>query len=101
MTKPRSEFLFQFSRNLKSARENAGFTQKQLAEMLFVSPNSICMYEKGRRAPSLEMTAIIAKITGVNVDDLLPEPDMSFLVDDNQMNIDELFPELDTDFLEN
>lgn len=90
MTKPKSKFLLEFSNNLRNARKDAGLTQKQLADMLFVSPNSICMYERGQRAPNLEMILVIAKVIGVDVVDLFPEPDMSFMEDERQMTIGDL-----------
>lgn len=48
-----------------------GFTQAELAKMLYISTSALGMYEKGRRKPSLDMVVQVAHIFGVSVDYLL------------------------------
>ena len=45
---------------LKRARERAGLTQKQLAEMLYADPSLVCRWENGqRRIMAEELIAIL------------------------------------------
>ena len=43
---------------IAALRHKAGLTQKQLANLLSVSPSAIGMYEQGRREPSADQSAI-------------------------------------------
>src|SRR5690606_10484118 len=59
------------------ARERAGLTQEQVAEMIGVDRTTIIGWEKGRRHPRAHLPTL-AKIYGVSTDDLYgldaPEP---------------------------
>lgn len=57
--------------NLKSFRKKANLTQKELADKLNVSVNTIQNYENGRRTPKLEVLYEISKILGINISDLI------------------------------
>ena len=54
---------------LKRARERAGLTQKQLAEMLYVDPSLVCRWEKGQRKVPLVTFAVILDILEMTLDD--------------------------------
>lgn len=60
-----------FKENLKNSRIENGFTQKKLAEMLGLSKNSICEWEKGRCEPSIEMLKKISEIFHIDLNSLL------------------------------
>ncbi|MCC8075635.1 MAG: helix-turn-helix domain-containing protein [Clostridiales bacterium] len=53
------------------AREQAGLTQKELAQRMGVSPSTLNGYEKGNHDPKSAGLAAIARLCGVTVDYLL------------------------------
>lgn len=57
--------------NLKELREERGFSQKELATKLGVSPTNIYNYEVGRTEPSIDMLILLAKTLEVSVDYLI------------------------------
>lgn len=56
---------------IKQQREIKELNQKQLADMLGVSPSTIGMYEQNRRSPDKDMLLKLAEIFNVSVDYLL------------------------------
>lgn len=56
---------------LRRYRELAGFSVKELAFLLRVSPATIINYEKGRTFPSMDTVICIAHILGITTDQLL------------------------------
>ena len=56
---------------IKEARERAGYTQKQLAEIIGVAPNTFHGYESGKHDPKSDLLIQIAKTCDVSVDFLL------------------------------
>ncbi len=61
----------EFPEILKMLREKRGYSQKQLADVLHVSKNSISHYELDRCMPSIEVIVSIADIFDVSIDYLL------------------------------
>ena len=57
--------------SIAALRHKDGLTQKQLANLLSVSPSAIGMYEQGRREPSAEQLVAAAHLFGVSTDYLL------------------------------
>lgn len=57
--------------NLPYLREQQGFSQRDLANMLDFSSACIAQYEIGTREPSLTTLIRLAKIFGITIDDLL------------------------------
>ena len=55
---------------LKAARVNAGLTQKEVAEKLGVSNNTVCAWEKGKSIPSVLMADKLCTLYMVGIDDL-------------------------------
>lgn len=49
-----------FGDRLKQARKRAGYTQKQFAEKLNISPQNLAQYESGARNPSKERLQLFA-----------------------------------------
>ena len=60
-------------KQIKYYRKEAGLTQKELAERLDVSPNTIQQYELGKRQPRLEMINRIAGALGIGIRRLYPD----------------------------
>ena len=58
--------MSKFSEHLKQLRLEASMTQKELAQKLNVSQNSIFNWENEKRVPSLEMVDQIAYFFNVN-----------------------------------
>lgn len=62
-----------FARNLSTYRKALGLTQIELAEKLNYSDKSISKWERGEGLPDLLVTAKIAEIFGLTVNDLIAE----------------------------
>jgi len=60
-----------FAIKLKEIRTEKGYTQKQLAEAIKTTDDSIYSWEKGRSQPSLETLRALSKFLGVTTDYLL------------------------------
>jgi len=59
-----------FSENLTRARKEAGLSQRELAERLDVSPQSVSAYENKGKLPTIDKLAAMAEILGVSMDAL-------------------------------
>lgn len=64
-----------FGEKLAKARERAGLSRKDLAELLNVGQNTIWRWEAGQREPSLEKIQAIARALGVTTDALMTSED--------------------------
>lgn len=60
-----------FAERLKKARENTGFTQREVAKKTGISQPILANLETGKREPSLENLGILADFYGVSTDWLL------------------------------
>ena len=56
--------------NFKIARIKAGFSQREVAKRLFVSPTVICYYETKRLAP-LDIAIELADMYNISLDELV------------------------------
>ena len=56
---------------IKEAREKAGYSQKELAKIIGVAPNTFHGYESGKHNPKSVLLIEIAKTCNVSVDFLL------------------------------
>ena len=61
----------EFGQHLRTLRTSQGLSQKQLADILNISPSTIGMYEQNRRIPDLKMLKEIASVFEVSLDSLL------------------------------
>jgi transcriptional regulator with XRE-family HTH domain len=66
----------EFKNRLKQLREEKGMIQKELAEKIGVTRNSITAYENGNREPDLEKIINLAKIFDVSIDYLVGVSDI-------------------------
>ena len=73
--------MVDFGENLKMLRQNAGLTQKQLAERLWISKATVSYYEQSLRCPSPEILIKLSKIFHVSTDFLLVIEDKKHTLD--------------------
>lgn len=59
--------------NIKLFRKERGLTQKQLADMLGIAPNTVAQYELGISQPKLEQLQKIAEALHVSIISFLPD----------------------------
>ena len=77
-----------FAKNLSTYRKALGITQLELAEKLNYSDKSISKWERGDGLPDLSVTAQLAEIFGLTVNDLIAEkPRRHLLTTRNKMII--------------
>lgn len=60
----------QFISNLKQHREERGYSQRELAELVGISRNSISSIERGEYIPSLYHAYKISEILSVSIQEL-------------------------------
>ena len=61
----------EFKEKLKFFRQEKGYTQKELADILNLSKNSVCEWEKGRCEPNIETLKALSKIFDTDLNDLI------------------------------
>ena len=61
----------QLGKNLKIARQNSGYTQEEVSNILFVSQQTISNWEKEISTPSVSDLVKISNLYQVSVDTLL------------------------------
>lgn len=66
-----------FISRLKELRENAGYSQPEIAKMLGVDKQTISQYELGKRRPSYEMLFSLCDIFNVSTDYFLKKDNVS------------------------
>lgn len=57
--------------NIRTARENARYTQEQLSEIIGVTPNHLSAIERGVSGASLEIIEKLCSLLGISADYLL------------------------------
>jgi transcriptional regulator with XRE-family HTH domain len=72
---------------LKTLRESHHYTQKQLAELLKTTQQTIARWESGKAEPSLSALRELAMIFGTSVDDLLGKNPFSEKVTSTSMHV--------------
>ena len=56
---------------LKAARVNSGFSQKEAAEKLNISRDSLRFYEKYKKSPKIDLAIEMAKLYNCDLADLI------------------------------
>ena len=73
-----------FNEKLQQLRKQKGWTQEELAELLFVSRPAVSKWESGRGHPGIESLKTISKLFSVSIDDLLSGEDLIALAENEQ-----------------
>lgn len=60
-----------FASKLKKARENTGFTQREVTRETGIPQSTLANYETGRTQPDIENLGILADFYGVSTDWLI------------------------------
>jgi len=60
-----------FNENLRSAREQKGLSQKDVAEGIGVAKSTYSLYESGGREPNVQTIKKISDVLNVSADELL------------------------------
>ena len=68
-----------FNKNLKEIRMKRGLTQREVADFLHISPQSISKWENGEAAPSIEFLPLLAKLFNCKTDDFFSNGNESFV----------------------
>ena len=63
--------LEKLGERIRHYRHASGMLQRELADAVGVAEKRICFIENGMKAPSLELTARIAGVLGVTLNDLV------------------------------
>ena len=58
-----------FDQNLKRIRQQNGLTQKDVADFLHISPQSISKWENGEATPSIEFLPLLSQLFNCKIDD--------------------------------
>ncbi len=69
--KIQQQYRTEFAARLKQARRAAGLTQRQLADMVQISPTGFASYEQAKSDPSIPTLIRLAKILKLNENQLL------------------------------
>ncbi len=72
----------EFNEKLQRLRSEAGLTQEELAEKLYVSRTAVSKWESGRGYPSIDSLKAIAKYFHVTVDELIGGAEMVSLAEE-------------------
>ena len=82
-----------FCSRLKELRIENNYTQRELASLLSLSPNSVCEWEKGRCQPSIECIKKLSALFECSIDYLLGQSDdfgnITFQTDGIQLTVEE------------
>ena len=64
-----------FGQQLQSLRKEKGYSQEQLAQQLYVTRQSVSLWENDRSLPSVDLLLKLSQIFGISVDKLLGKED--------------------------
>ena len=81
-----------FASKLKKARENTGFTQREVSKETRIPQSTIANYETGRTQPDIENIGILADFYEVSVDWLFGTKEKKS--PDNYQNIHDSYKEM-------
>ncbi|MBE6903056.1 MAG: helix-turn-helix transcriptional regulator [Ruminococcaceae bacterium] len=84
----------EFNEKLQELRKQKGFTQEELAEMLYVSRTAISKWESGRGYPSIDSLKRISKLFSVTVDELLSGEEMLSIAEEDNKQKENHFKDL-------
>lgn len=59
--------------SIKEEREKLGLSQKDLADLLSITPSALCQWESGKTTPRKKQQKLLSLIFRCSVNDLNPE----------------------------
>lgn len=65
--------IVEVSNRLRFIREDAGYSQEKMAEMLDVSPSTVHRVEGGKSVPQLDLIFKLADSMGISITQILPK----------------------------
>lgn len=74
-----------FADRLKTSRQNAGFSQRALADLIHMKQQSYAQYESGKASPTPETIVSLARILNVSIPWLLDAEDTEFTHDEREV----------------
>ena len=63
--------MIYLAENLRAFRKRAGMTQEEVAEAIFVAPQSVSKWERGETMPDIELLPALAKLFSTSIDALM------------------------------
>lgn len=63
--------LIYIAENIRSFRKKLGLTQEEVAEAVFVAPQSVSKWERGETTPDIELLPALAQLFGTSIDALM------------------------------
>ena len=66
-----SELLIKIGRRIRDARTDAGMTQQELADRACISRASVANLERGNQEMAVTRLALLARILGLKLEDLV------------------------------
>ena len=84
----------EFNEKLQELRKQKGFTQEELAEMLFVSRTAISKWESGRGYPNIDSLKRISKLFSVSIDELLSGEELLNIAEEDNKSKENYFRDL-------
>ena len=84
----------EFNEKLQELRKQKGFTQEELAELLFVSRTAVSKWESGRGYPNIDSLKAIAKFFGVTIDELLSGDELLTIAEEDTRQKENHFRDL-------
>ena len=73
------------SKNIKKYRENAGFSQRELAQQLGITPSRISNWEQGANCPTIDILFEVCRVLHVSINDIYGVyPDSEMLLSYNE-----------------
>lgn len=82
--------MVDFGNTLKELRKNAGLTQQELADRIWVSKAAVSYYEQSLRCPSPEILVKISQALHVSTDYLLGLEDKKQVIDVSGLNDEDI-----------
>lgn len=76
----------EFNEKLQELRKQKGFTQEELAELLFVSRTAVSKWESGRGYPNIDSLKAISKLFSVTIDELLSGNELLSIAEEENKN---------------
>ena len=58
-------------KNIRCLRKKAGLTAARLGELVYVSPQAVCKWERGQSMPSIDVLVLLRNVFHISIDSIL------------------------------